>query len=89
MNQRLPYLDSLRAGAAICVLVSHLRSFLFVDWPYVTNKNILLGAFYFLTGLGHEAVVVFFVLSGFFVGGRALGHGIEERTFSRLHRHIA
>jgi hypothetical protein len=32
---------------------------------------------------------VFFVLSGFFVGGRALGHGIEERTFSRLHRHIA
>ncbi len=69
MNQRLPYLDSLRAGAAICVLVSHLRSFLFVDWPYVTNKNILLGAFYFLTGLGHEAVVVFFVLSGFFVGG--------------------
>jgi peptidoglycan/LPS O-acetylase OafA/YrhL len=69
VTSRLPYLDALRAAAAFGVLVSHLRSFLFVDWSFVTNKNILLGIFYFLTGLGHEAVIVFFVLSGFFVGG--------------------
>lgn len=31
--------------------------------------------FYFATGLGHQSVVVFFVLSGFFVGGSVLRGG--------------
>lgn len=35
--------------------------------------------FYFLTGLGHEAVVVFFVISGFLVGGLSLQRAVLKR----------
>ena len=42
----------------------------------------MLKAFYFLTGLGHQAVIIFFVLSGFFVGGSILKN-LENFSFKR------
>jgi peptidoglycan/LPS O-acetylase OafA/YrhL len=36
------------------------------------NRNIFIKIFYLLTGYGHAAVIVFFVLSGFLVGGQLL-----------------
>jgi peptidoglycan/LPS O-acetylase OafA/YrhL len=36
-------------------------------------------AFYLLTGLGHQAVMIFFALSGFLVGGKALDDILAQR----------
>lgn len=61
--------DLLRGIAALLVCTGHIRSFLFVDFGSVVNPNLFDKVFYLLTGLGHQAVIVFFVLSGYFVGG--------------------
>ena len=39
----------------------------------------LLDVFYFVTGLGHEAVVIFFVMSGLLVGGLSLERYVARR----------
>jgi peptidoglycan/LPS O-acetylase OafA/YrhL len=78
-----PVLDVLRWTSAWLVLAGHLRAVLFVDYSALSSEERMPAAalFYFLTGLGHQAVVVFFVISGFLVGG-----GIHRRfragTFS-------
>lgn len=51
----------------MAVLAGHVRGLFFVDYEAVEHSA-LLGAIYLATGLGHQAVVVFFVLSGFFIG---------------------
>lgn len=72
MNHRLSNLDLLRGLAALLVVASHLRAFLFVDFELVATPGGLDRLFYLATGLGHQAVVVFFVLSGYLVGGSVL-----------------
>lgn len=64
-------LNAIRWIAAFFVVISHVRNLLFIDYSQVVRKNLSVEAFYFLTGMGHEAVVVFFVVSGFLVGGIA------------------
>ncbi|GAB6041435.1 acyltransferase family protein [Endothiovibrio diazotrophicus] len=65
-----PHLDLLRGLAALLVLFGHLRVFLFVDYQQAEEGMGPLGsAFYFLTGFGQQAVMIFFVLSGFFIHG--------------------
>lgn len=59
----------MRAVAALVVAVSHIRAFVFVDFHAANDPGFWWSAFYFVTGFGHQAVVVFFVLSGFLVGG--------------------
>ena len=61
------HLDLIRASAAWAVMWGHLRALFFVNFEQLPQKNVLLRAFYFLTGLGHQAVMVFFVLSGFLI----------------------
>ena len=68
--------------AAIAVCAGHLRSALLVDYSQLTHSSYMLKAFYFLTGLGHQAVIIFFVLSGFFVGGSILKN-LENFSFKR------
>ena len=51
------------------MLGGHLRAFLFVPFPQLQSPGVLLKAFYWVTGFGHQAVIIFFVLSGFLVGG--------------------
>src|SRR5438045_3272219 len=63
------FLNISRWTAAVAVLISHVRHLILVDLVGVTNKTLLCKVFYFMTGLGHEAVIVFFVISGFLVGG--------------------
>ena len=67
-----PYLDLARCLAALLVVVSHLRAFLFPEFHAVAHLGAGWHLFYFLTGFGHEAVMIFFVLSGFLVGGGAM-----------------
>jgi peptidoglycan/LPS O-acetylase OafA/YrhL len=66
------HLDALRGLAAFSVLLAHLRDAFFVDYPMVPHHNPVLAAAYFVTGLGHQWVIVFFVMSGYLVGGSVL-----------------
>lgn len=65
------FLDMVRGTAAVLVVMGHLRSFLFTPW---TQGGLITYIFYALTSLGHQAVIVFFVLSGFFVGSSFINH---------------
>ena len=65
-----PLLDAMRFVAAALVMFNHLRGRQFVSYSEVecTNSTVK-QVFYCVTRLGVESVVVFFVLSGFLVGG--------------------
>jgi peptidoglycan/LPS O-acetylase OafA/YrhL len=71
-TSRLIHLDMLRGLAALAVVVGHVRGVVLVDFGDVAAPGIATKALYFMTGLGHQAVLAFFALSGFLVGGRAL-----------------
>ncbi|MEI6323526.1 MAG: acyltransferase family protein [bacterium] len=73
MKHRLVHLDCLRGMAALLVCVEHLRAFLFVPYARLESPGVVQKGFYFLTGLGHQSVMIFFVLSGFLVGGSFIG----------------
>lgn len=60
-------MDALRAGAALLVAAGHVRAVLFAPWADVSAKNPMLQIVYFGTSLGHQAVMIFFVLSGFLI----------------------
>jgi peptidoglycan/LPS O-acetylase OafA/YrhL len=49
-------------------MLDHLRGLFFVDYPYLATKSLFSSALYAVTGYGHQAVIVFFVLSGYFIG---------------------
>lgn len=68
-QKEIVWFNAVRGIAALEVCASHLRSFLFVNYPAVARPTALDRLFYFGTGLGHEAVVIFFVMSGWLVGG--------------------
>lgn len=72
--KHLFWLDPLRFIAALMVAVSHIRGAVFVEYGLLENSSkslpIVMG--YAITRISNEAVIVFFVLSGFLVGGRAL-----------------
>lgn len=75
LNQRNHVLDLVRGVSALLVMAGHLRAALFKDFSEIESGydiSFIEKGFYFLTSLGHEAVMVFFVLSGFFVGGSVL-----------------
>jgi peptidoglycan/LPS O-acetylase OafA/YrhL len=73
MSGRLLALDIVRGMAALLVCLGHIRSCVFVDWAEVTTPTIFDRFFYLGTGLGGQAVMIFFVLSGYLVGGNVLG----------------
>lgn len=82
----------LRGMAALQVAAAHLRAQLYVGFRTVAHPPLAFQAMAFVTGFAHLAVVVFFVLSGWLVGGSllnktdtpgALGHYAVDRV-SRL-----
>lgn len=62
------HLDLIRGVSALAVLLYHLRGLFFVDYPFLARKSLLSIVLYAVTGYGHQAVMVFFVLSGYFIG---------------------
>jgi peptidoglycan/LPS O-acetylase OafA/YrhL len=80
-KQNLYWLDLLRGLAALTVMIGHLRSVLFCDFESIPNPTALDKAFYFVTGFGHQAVIVFFVLSGFFII-RSIDQAISANKWS-------
>lgn len=79
-------MDFFRGISAVLVCAGHLRAVMFLDFNDAGDDSILSQLFYFLTSLGHEAVMVFFVMSGFFVGGSVLS---KRLNFSFPHYLIA
>lgn len=66
------HLDALRGIAAVGVCLNHVRDIFFRDYSQLSHHNPLLALAYLATGLGHQWVIIFFVLSGYLVGGSAL-----------------
>jgi peptidoglycan/LPS O-acetylase OafA/YrhL len=62
-------LDLLRGLAALMVLFGHWRNLLFIDYPQLTTHKLAMIVPYALTSAGHQAVVIFFVLSGYLISG--------------------
>lgn len=83
MNLR--HLDVLRAGLALMVLIGHARMMLWTGWQnwralphewWETTVTVFFSGFRF----GHQAVMVFFALSGFFIHWRAATALAEGRS---------
>ena len=68
------YLDWLRGLAAVSVFVTHVRGGFFVKWSDLdpSSHGLINYLLFLLTRLGRESVIIFFVLSGYLVGGQAL-----------------
>ena len=66
------HLDLIRGVAALAVMWGHLRTLFFVDFGHLQNPGWLLKIIYFSTGFGHQAVMVFFVLSGFLISSTVI-----------------
>jgi peptidoglycan/LPS O-acetylase OafA/YrhL len=65
-------LDLFRGMAAILVLLNHFRSLFFENYQNQLNSSLLQKGFYLITTLGHESVIVFFVLSGLFISSSVI-----------------
>ncbi len=74
------HLDALRGLAAFCVLLSHWRDAFFVDFPPIRQHNAFASSIYVCTELAHQWVIVFFVMSGYLVGGSVL-RAVESRRW--------
>lgn len=88
ITSRLVHLDALRGIAALVVVIGHVRGFVLVDFSDSDSRSLLNMGIYFAAGLGHSAVLAFFALSGFLVGGSALRSMIEG-TWSGPHYIVA
>jgi peptidoglycan/LPS O-acetylase OafA/YrhL len=55
--------------AALLVLASHARHFGLEDYASQASAGLIATLFYGATALGHQAVIIFFVLSGFLISG--------------------
>lgn len=65
-------ISALRSIAALQVVAAHLRGELFPSLKTVADPSLWYQGLAFLTGFSHIAVVIFFLLSGWLVGGSLL-----------------
>jgi peptidoglycan/LPS O-acetylase OafA/YrhL len=81
-TSQLVTLDILRAAAAIFVVLEHSRGLAFLTFTKLPpEQQTLLVKFAYLTArLGQEAVMLFFVLSGYLVGGQVIRR-VRRGTF--------
>ena len=71
------HLDMLRGLAAWAVMWGHLRALFFVDFQHLECGSLPLSVLYFFTGFGNQAVMVFFVLSGFLISSAIIGRRVS------------
>ncbi len=72
-------LDWIRFLACMVVFIGHARAFHWVAWSELepSGKNALTFLFFFVSRFGHEAVIVFFLLSGYLVGGPLVARAVD------------
>jgi peptidoglycan/LPS O-acetylase OafA/YrhL len=74
------HLDLMRGGAAILVMLGHLRNLFLVSPAEVaSNAGVLVKFVYLISGFSHFAVMIFFALSGFLVGGSVIRGRMEGK----------
>ncbi len=78
-------LDAVRGGAALCVLLEHWRNIFFVDYQEIVAHRALWAPLYLLVSAGHQAVVIFFVLSGYLISGSVFRTVEKNRWDWRLY----
>lgn len=81
----------LRGLAAVEVAAAHLRADLYPSLRTVTDPSLWFNGFAFIAGFAHQAVLVFFVISGWLVGGSLLdkrkeSSAIKSYAIDRLTR---
>lgn len=81
-------MNAARIIAAVLVVVSHIRPLFFVDYSQSDSNDAGTQALYAVTSIGQQAVIVFFVLSGYWVGGSVI-KGLSRGTFSASRYAIA
>jgi len=74
-------LDLLRAISALIVAFGHSRFIMLLPSSEVANMGYLNKFIYFIAGFGPQAVIVFFVLSGFFIT-RSIDNSLKKDSFS-------
>ncbi len=74
MKKHYHWLDLLRFLAAFEVVAFHFRGNFFVEYGLLppAQMNVFTTIAFFFTRLGQESVIIFFVMSGFLVGGKAI-----------------
>ncbi len=75
-------LDIVRGLAALAVFLDHIRGGSFVAFANLpaAQQTPIVAVLFALTRLGREAVLIFFVLSGFLVGGQLISR-VRQRNF--------
>lgn len=65
------FLDLVRWVSAWLVFFQHLRDPILIGYSDLPaqQRTPLVSAFYYVTGLGPAAVTIFFVISGYLIGG--------------------
>lgn len=84
MNEQASrFVDAARGLAALAVLFTHVEAHVLVAYADIPadHRGLLAALVWFFYGFAHQAVVVFFVLSGFLVGGAALSRAERGQTF--------
>jgi peptidoglycan/LPS O-acetylase OafA/YrhL len=81
------HLNLVRGLAAVAVLIGHVRALFFLNYSSLPTHSLALGLFYFIAGLGHEAVMIFFVLSGYFIGTAVLRSTSAQWSWERYLTH--
>lgn len=85
-------IDFFRWTSAWVVALCHIRDHVFVGWSGWTLKSVVADAFTFFIGMANVAVLMFFVISGYLVGGALFsrftaGHAnLGRYAFDRLTR---
>ena len=74
-------MNTVRFLAAFIVVIFHLRTLFIEDFGDATDQGVVTMGLYALLSLGHQAVIVFFVLSGYWVGGSVI-NGLRRGTFN-------
>src|ERR1035438_8094589 len=78
-KEHLYWLDWLRFTAALMVVATHARGGNWVEWARLDAacRTKVVAVFFAMTRAGSEWVTVFFVLSGFLVGGKVLDRAMK------------
>ena len=66
------HFDFIRGLAALIVLIYHVRYRFFFDYGDLSEPDLATRLFYVTTAFGHDAVMIFFVLSGYFISASVI-----------------
>jgi len=75
-------LSLLRGVAALAVAAGHLRSEIYPGLRTLADPTFAYQVFAFVTGFAHQAVIVFFLISGWLVGGSLLNRLHQPRALA-------